>query len=184
MSYRDDLAALEAYVHSVRREAQAKLDELDRANQLADEARQLVRRRVLEATLATPCAARWDEMEGNLRVRHCGRCNKHVYNVGELTRQELDALVVKHEGKLCMRFFVRGDGTLITKDCKRDVRIRPSRLAVALGAAAIAAGAAAGMGGALVDAYRAPPGFATFDDVGTEYAGGMQFDEGDEVDAR
>lgn len=153
MSYRDDLAALEGRVEDLRREATAKVDDLERFEQLVEEARRLVRARVLEGELATPCIVSWDDMQGDGRVRHCRRCRKNVYNFAELTRSEIDALIVKHEGSLCARLFLRADGTVLTKDCTRDIRIRPSRLAVALGAAAIAAAAAVGAGGAVVQSH-------------------------------
>jgi hypothetical protein len=155
VSYRDDLVAIEAHVESLRREAQAKLDELERAQALANEARSLVRKRVIEAEVATPCTMRWDDMAGDdARVRHCGRCNKNVYNFSELTRDEIDAVIAKYERKPCARFFVRADGTMLTKDCTYDIRVRPPMFVAALGAAVIAAGAALGMGGAVVDAHR------------------------------
>jgi len=154
MSYRDDLDALEARVESLRQEARAKLAELERARGLANDARRLVRARMLEAQVATPCTALWDDMKGDARVRHCGHCKKNVYNFSELTRDEIDALIVEHEGKLCSRFYLRADGTMLTKDCTRDILVRPSRLAVVVGAAAIAAGATVGMGGSLVDAHH------------------------------
>jgi hypothetical protein len=154
MSYRDDLAAIEAHVESLRREARAKLDELERAQQLANEARNIVRKRVVEAELATPCMAAWDDMKGDERVRHCGQCKKNVYSVSELTRDEFDALIVKHEGRLCARFYLRADGTIVTKDCKSNIRMRPHKLALGLGAAALAAAALAVSCGTTVAAYH------------------------------
>jgi hypothetical protein len=157
MSYRDDIAALDARVESLRHEAAVKIDELEAAQRLADEARRLVRARVLEAELANPCAASWADMKGDERVRHCGQCRKNVYNFAELTRDEIDALIVEHEGSLCARFFLRADGTIKTKDCSRDLRLRPRGLVVALGAAAVAAGAVIAAGGALVEAHHVAP---------------------------
>src|SRR5688572_20020017 len=31
--------------------------------------------------VASPCRARWDEMEGDERVRFCGHCQKNVYHL-------------------------------------------------------------------------------------------------------
>ncbi|HEY5923148.1 MAG TPA: hypothetical protein VIV11_15825 [Kofleriaceae bacterium] len=155
MSYRDDLAALEARVESLHREANEKVEELDRAQQLVAEARRRVRTRVLDAELATPCAANWDDMKGNDRVRHCGQCKKNVYNFAALTREQIERLVHLNEGKLCVRFFVRADGTMVTKDCKLDIHVRKRKLVAELGAAAVAAGALAAAGGAFVDGHRA-----------------------------
>jgi hypothetical protein len=99
--------------------------------------------------VAKPCNASWDDMRGNERVRFCGKCEKNVYNLSELTDDEAEALVYEHEGKLCARFFRRKDGTMLTSDCQVGSR-RRKRLALAtLGlAAAAAAGGCYGFGAA------------------------------------
>lgn len=137
MGYRDDLAALDARVAALK-------NELAETEEMAAEVRRLVRQHVIEAELATPCTAQWSEMEGDERVRHCKQCDKNVYNFAELTRDEIDAVIVKTEGRLCGRLYLRADGTVLTKDCTRDVRVRPSRLQVALGAGALALAITAG----------------------------------------
>jgi hypothetical protein len=70
-----------------------------------------------EIRVATPCQADWDEMSGDERVRLCGQCQKNVYNLSAMTRVEAEALVRENEGRLCVRFFRRADGTLLTSDC-------------------------------------------------------------------
>jgi len=160
MSYRDDVAALEARVASLK-------NELAETEELAAEARRLVRQHVIEAELATPCTALWSEMKGDDRVRHCNQCDKNVYNFAELTRDEIDAVITKTEGTLCGRLFLRADGTVVTKDCAR-VQIRPSRLqlAVAGGTLAVAALLA---GGAVAEQFAGP----TSEDVAAEYSGAI-----------
>ena len=95
-------------------------------------------------------------MKGDDRVRHCKTCRKNVYNFGELTRDEIDRIVMTNEGKLCARFFVRADGSMLTKDCNGDIRVRPLRRAAEIGIAAAAAAALASAGGAFIDGHRAP----------------------------
>jgi hypothetical protein len=92
--------------------------------------------------LARPCNANWNEMIGDERVRFCGSCGKDVYNLSVLTGDEAEALIYEREGKLCARFFRRGDGTVLTADCPTGVRQRRRRGALA--AAGLAAFAAAG----------------------------------------
>jgi hypothetical protein len=72
--------------------------------------------------IATPCSADWDEMAGDARVRFCGKCEKNVYNVSAMTRDEAEALIRDKEGRLCIRMYQRKDGTVITADCPVGVR--------------------------------------------------------------
>jgi hypothetical protein len=68
-------------------------------------------------TVAAPCESDWSAMRGDDRVRHCALCNLNVYNVEALTSFEVRDLMLRTEGRLCMRLFQRQDGTLITRDC-------------------------------------------------------------------
>jgi hypothetical protein len=67
--------------------------------------------------VAKPCEREWDEMIGGNRSRFCTACKLNVYNLSELTLDEAQALIKQKEGELCVRFFQRADGTLITRDC-------------------------------------------------------------------
>src|SRR6476646_493839 len=72
--------------------------------------------------IATPCSADWSEMAGDDRVRFCGGCEKNVYNLSAMTRDEAEALVRDREGRLCVRLYQRADGTVLTQDCPVGVR--------------------------------------------------------------
>ena len=67
--------------------------------------------------VASPCRADWDAMTGNNQVRHCGSCAKNVYNLSEMTRAQAESVILEHEGHLCVRFYQREDGTVLTQDC-------------------------------------------------------------------
>jgi hypothetical protein len=67
--------------------------------------------------VASPCPASWDGMKGDERVRYCGECQLNVYNLSEMNREEAEAFVSQREGRTCVRFFRREDGTVMTKDC-------------------------------------------------------------------
>jgi len=67
--------------------------------------------------IASPCSADWNEMYGDERKRFCGDCKLNVYNLSGMTRDEAETLVMKAEGRLCVRFFKRADGSVITQDC-------------------------------------------------------------------
>jgi hypothetical protein len=67
--------------------------------------------------VAAPCPARWEAMQGDEQVRFCAGCEKHVYNLSAMNAAEAAELVDAHEGRLCVRFFRRDDGTMLTNDC-------------------------------------------------------------------
>lgn len=85
--------------------------------------------------IAAPCTVAWESMAGDERVRHCTLCSLNVFNFAEMTRDEIRALLVKTEGRVCARLYKRADGTVITKDCPtglRALRRRVSRAAAAI----------------------------------------------------
>src|SRR6478672_4270089 len=67
--------------------------------------------------IASPCSADWNEMYGNDRMRHCGDCKLNVYNLSGMSREEAESLVMNAEGRVCVRFYRRADGTIITENC-------------------------------------------------------------------
>ncbi|MFL6676469.1 MAG: hypothetical protein ACJ8LG_24660, partial [Massilia sp.] len=68
--------------------------------------------------VASPCHVPWETMQGDTRVRHCGDCNKHVFNLSAMPEAEAAALVAdKEDGDICIRFYRRADGTVMTSDC-------------------------------------------------------------------
>jgi hypothetical protein len=67
--------------------------------------------------VASPCSADWNEMIGDARKRFCGECKLNVYNLSEMSKQDAEQLLLKSEGRLCVRFYQRNDGTVITQDC-------------------------------------------------------------------
>jgi len=56
-------------------------------------------------------------MFGNERKRFCGDCKLNVYNLSGMTRKEAESLLEQSEGRLCVRYYRRADGTILTKDC-------------------------------------------------------------------
>lgn len=68
-------------------------------------------------SIASPCSADWNEMYGDERKRFCGDCKLNVYNLSGMTRDEAEALIFNAEERLCVRFFRRADGSVITQDC-------------------------------------------------------------------
>lgn len=73
--------------------------------------------KLLTAPLSLPCYQDWNGMIGDDRVRLCKRCNKNVYNVSQMSRDDAVALISEKEGNLCVLFYQRPDGSVITTDC-------------------------------------------------------------------
>jgi hypothetical protein len=123
MTYRDDDTATAA-----RREADARrqLPMLDRLE------------------IASPCDRNWDDMmrTADERVRACGGCNKHVYEVSGMTAEEVDRLMLETDGKACVRYYQRGDGTILLADCTVGGRRRAVKRYVVAGLLAAVAGSA------------------------------------------
>jgi hypothetical protein len=95
--------------------------------------------------VASPCPASWEEMQGDDRVRFCQQCRLNVYNLSGMSRAEADTLVQQRQGRLCVRFYRRRDGTLLTQDC--PVGLRAARRLVRRGVVLFAAVSAAILGG-------------------------------------
>jgi hypothetical protein len=67
--------------------------------------------------VATPCTVPWESMQGDDRVRHCGQCQQSVYQLSNMSRDEAEELILQKEGKLCVQFYRRADGTVVTRSC-------------------------------------------------------------------
>jgi len=91
-----------------------------------------------DVRVASPCHSSWNTMKGDEQTRYCGLCRKNVYNLSEMTRQEAENLIREKEGKLCVRYYQRADGTVLTKDCPIGVAVvRRVLLARAVSASAL-----------------------------------------------
>lgn len=78
--------------------------------------------------VAAPCRADWDQMLGDERVRFCGQCSLNVYNLSGMSKQEAEALLSKTEGRLCVRYYRRADGTILTQNCPAGLRALKQRV--------------------------------------------------------
>ena len=73
-------------------------------------------------------------------------CRKDAYNLSAMPRPEAAALLAGNvDGNLCVRFYRRGDGTVVTSDCGTSTPVKVRRM---LGKVPRAATAAAGVAGA------------------------------------
>lgn len=97
--------------------------------------------------VASPCPADWDRMIGDEHVRFCGQCELHVYNLSAMSTLEAESLIARTEGRLCVRYFRRKDGSIITEDCPvglRRLKARAARIKRAV--ASLVLGFLAGLG--------------------------------------
>lgn len=85
-------------------------------------------------SVASPCSQDWNAMVGGEQKRYCGDCKLNVYNLSGMTRAEAENLIMNAEGRLCVRFYRRADGTILTQDCPvgwQAIKRRVSRTAAA-----------------------------------------------------
>jgi hypothetical protein len=96
------------------------------------------RRAGLKLQVVAPCNEDWDQMAGGDDIRFCGRCRQNVYNLSEMNQTQVRELV---QGPACVRFFARGDGTVVTKECSGMLEAARRRVvALAAGLLPLAAG--------------------------------------------
>jgi hypothetical protein len=140
MTFRSDLDALRARHDVLESEVAARQKDLVETRRMIEEVERRARLPVLDnIRVAAPCTADWTKMPGDERVRACGDCNKNVYNLSGMTREEAEALLVEKEGRLCVRYYRRTDGTILFGDCTIGVSRRRRRKLVAGAAALLAA---------------------------------------------
>jgi len=68
-------------------------------------------------SLQYECPYKWSKMKGDDRVRRCGSCQKNVYNISKLSKADAVSLISENEGDLCVTFYRRRDGTVLTQQC-------------------------------------------------------------------
>jgi hypothetical protein len=79
-----------------------------------------------ELHIASPCSAKWDEMAGDEKIRHCSECRLDVHNLSAMTEQEAAGLFSSHAELPCVRFYQRTDGTILFQDCPEGLAHKTS----------------------------------------------------------
>lgn len=99
--------------------------------------------------VASPCEADWDQMTGNRQVRFCEHCVKQVHDLSSMTRADALALVERSNGRLCVRYVKRPDGTLrfsqtphLVSLTRRAPKLAAGVFGVALGLSSVSSPAA------------------------------------------
>ncbi len=97
--------------------------------------------------VASPCSADWDRMIGDERARFCGQCELNVYNLSAMSTLEAESLIARTEGRLCIRYYRRKDGSIITQDCPVGLRkLKQHAARIKRAAASLVLGFLAGLG--------------------------------------
>lgn len=78
--------------------------------------------------IAAPCRADWERMHGNQRVRFCGECSMNVYNLSNMSKRDAETLILSAEGRMCVRYYHRADGTILTNNCPVGLRALKRRV--------------------------------------------------------
>ncbi|MBL0869825.1 MAG: hypothetical protein IBJ18_04535 [Phycisphaerales bacterium] len=106
--------------------------------------------------IAAPCPARWEDMAGDDKVRHCELCKLNVHNLSAMTRDEAETLLRSNfdadgnqkagQERFCAILYRRADGTVLTQNCpvglaklKQKARWALARLAAMIGLTSLAA---------------------------------------------
>jgi hypothetical protein len=68
--------------------------------------------------LPSPCEVSWDEMDGDVEVRHCARCKHEVRDLSVLSAAEVTELLESTRWGVCVSFLVDRDGNMVTRDTR------------------------------------------------------------------
>lgn len=160
MPYRDEKEALRARLEELDKnlshiDARAReLDELRQDEGSVRKERDALRQKLRDLdgprklpllenlSVASPCHEKWGDMVGDETSRFCLKCEKNVYDLSSMTRVEAESLIAAKEGKLCVRYYRRADGTVLTADCPDGIARKRRRNVAAgvVGASLLAAG--------------------------------------------
>jgi len=67
-------------------------------------------------------------MEGGGRLRHCPLCQRNLYDLSDMSRDEAEAIVSAREGKPVADLYERSDGLVMVSDCPVGVREKRDRM--------------------------------------------------------
>jgi hypothetical protein len=77
-----------------------------------------------QVSIAAPCSADWENMVGDERERFCNQCTLNVYNISSMSKADAEEfLSLRTQGRVCVQFYKRKDGTIITDNCPKGLRV-------------------------------------------------------------
>jgi hypothetical protein len=93
--------------------------------------------------LVRGCSASWEGMVSDAHVRHCGACDRQVYDLTALDPDEIEAFLRERKDALpCLQLHVRPDGRYQDGPCgpaERRALVRAGTLALTLGLSGVVA---------------------------------------------
>lgn len=91
-------------------------------------------------SIAEPCHENWEEMSGEDRSKFCGKCQKNVHFLSEMTSDEAESLVSSSE-KVCIR---------VEHDDRGRIRTKSGMILLAAGCLTLAGCGSGGTGKVIV----------------------------------
>ncbi len=78
-----------------------------------------VRDLMKRAYVAAPCPVKWEDMKGDEKRRLCAQCDCYVLKATQMTDEEVTEAITRAASgqRVCMQFYKRADGTILTKNC-------------------------------------------------------------------
>mgnify|MGYP001191742874 CR=1 FL=1 len=72
--------------------------------------------------IAEPCDQDWHTMPGDKTARACAHCQKRVFDISELRREEIKDLFARRAPgqPLCLRIIRDSEGDVLTRDTKDE----------------------------------------------------------------
>lgn len=107
--------------------------------------------------IKTPCAANWDQMHGNDRVRFCEHCQLTVNDLTSLTPKRIRRLIAKSQARLCVRYYSGSNGKPLIAQVPtklHQINKRVSRVAAGIFTATLSMGSATGQASTTSPSYQ------------------------------
>jgi hypothetical protein len=76
------------------------------------------------------CPVPWDSMAGVGLVKHCSECKSNVYDLSELSDDEIIDFVTLQSGSVCAKLQMTRDGKVIDGKCSEGEQIFIGRIAI------------------------------------------------------
>ncbi len=79
----------------------------------------------IQYEIASPCNEKWEQMKKiNNSCRHCSQCENLVYDIKEMSEDDVQQLFSTNPNHLsfCLKVYQRTDGRVLLKDCSFDFK--------------------------------------------------------------
>ena len=72
----------------------------------------------MDLQISSPCPLSWENLVGDNRVRYCGQCKLNVYNLAEMSPEEVEQMPVRRPVPSSRRAHPTTDAT-VSHRCRR-----------------------------------------------------------------